>query len=424
MILIKIKNRLKRFFSEFYKVPYCVPNWGIGEHLTWVKCVVTGRIVKGSHLDCLRERVKEKTGKPFIFGFNSGREAILAALRAWGIGDNDAVIMPSYCCETVAQAVKVTGAAIVFCDIDDDFNPDVEHILTLIDPRVRAIIFPHMFGNPGRIDKLDAALTRLNIRSTLLLIDDAAQSFGARLNGRLVGTFGDAGIISFGPGKTMTATGGGLIITDREDLAKRIEGLSISLFPVWKKFRKTIYWFVFRRWRRFTLPFYPFLNFYFRNLNGKKETISSMCNVDAAIGLKQLKKLDTMLYMRIERKKKLDAMLSPCASSLWVLPENNNPEIALNVATKYLLRFRNNNFPELKELFENVFLKRCNIEILDLYQPIHLKFNDEKLPLNLLKTEASYKGIMQIPVDPIVSENDFKKILDEMERYISNQRRY
>lgn len=414
MIFTKIKNRLKRFFKEFYKVPYCVPNWGFDEHLAWFFCLVTGRVIKGKHIDCLSNKIKEKTGKSFVFGFNSGREAILATLRARDIGDNDKVIMPSYCCETVAQAVNATGASIVFCDITDDFNPDVEHILSLVDTKVRAIIFPHMFGNPGRIDKLEAALINQNIRSHILLIDDAAQSFGARLNGRLVGTFGDAGIISFGPGKTMTATGGGLAITDNDDLSKKIENLPKYLFPVGRKLRKTVYWFVFRRWRRFTLPFYPFLKFLFRNMNGKNDTIHSLCNVDAAIGLKQLKKLDKMLEIRMERKKALDDILMPCLSRFSILPENNKPEITLNVATKYLVKLKKSNSEILMELFKTDFLERCSIELFDLYQPIHLKPEYSTKPLNLSNTEDSYKEILQIPIEPIVSESDFQKILDEL----------
>ncbi|MFA6010969.1 MAG: DegT/DnrJ/EryC1/StrS family aminotransferase [Desulfobacteraceae bacterium] len=419
----KIINRTRRFFREFYKVPYCVPAWGLAEHLAIFFCVLSGRIVHGKKCLQLYEQIKKKTGKPHVFGFNSGREAILAALRAGNIGDGDKVIMPSYCCETVAQAVVASGATIVFCDIGDDYNPDVEHILTLINPEVKAIIFPHMFGNPGHIDVLENELIKRNIRSEILLIDDAAQSFGARLNGKLVGTFGDAGIISFGPGKTMTATGGGLMITDNEDLAKRIECLLTSLLPVWKKFRKTVYWLVFRRWRRFTLPFYPFLKFCFKDLNGKNETIYSMCNVDAALGLKQLKKLDTMLHIRMERKKTLDTLILSRLSDCIILSADIvHHDATLHVATKYpvMISLDSNN-PQNK--FKE-HLADHGFELQNLYTPIHLikNYGYKKTDSPLSRTENIWDKLVHIPIEPYFNDMMFQLLCRCVEDFATKER--
>ena len=407
----KIVNRTRRFFREFYKVPYCVPAWGLAEHLAILFCVFSGRIVQGKKCLQLYEQIKMKTGKSHVFGFNSGREAILAALRAGNIGDGDKVIMPSYCCETVAQAVVASGATIVFCDIGDDYNPDVDHILTLINPDVRAIIFPHMFGNPGHIDVLENELVKQNIRSEILLIDDAAQSFGARLNGKLVGTFGDAGIISFGPGKTMTATGGGLLITNRSDISEKLEGMPPHFFPITKKLKKIIYWVVFRRWRKFTLPFFSFFHFFFRQMQGDASIVYSLCNIDAAIGLKQLLKLDRLIKKRIERKKKLDDILRPFLRDISILPENSNPELTLNVATKYPVRFStcsNDIQDDYKE-----YLCIRGIEMLNLYKPIHLiqprMICGERLILS--KTESVWVNILNIPVEPFINDRTFKTLI-------------
>ena len=223
-LFLKIKNKIISFTSEFYRIPYCVPAWGWPEHLAIFTCIFTGKMIKGPHLQALYAVVKRKSDKKYVYGYNSGRESILSVLIAGGIHQGDKVILPSYCCETVAQAVVASGATPLFCDIEGDCNPDVNHIMGLISPEVKAIIFPHLFGKPGRIDILEAELEKRKLRSQILLIDAPSKLFGARLDNRLVGTFGDAGIISFGPGKTMTATGGGLVITDNDKLGKRLGG--------------------------------------------------------------------------------------------------------------------------------------------------------------------------------------------------------
>lgn len=419
-ILIKIINRVRRFFKEFYRIPYCVPAWGISEHLAILRCLLTGRILKGNDTEQLFDMVRAKTGKPFVFGYNSGREAIMAALKTRIKCQNDKVIMPSYCCETVAQAVVSSGASIVFCDIGDDFNPDVDHILTLVDPGVKAIIFPHMFGNPGRIDLLEDALNKRNLRSDILIIDDAAQSFGAQLNGRLVGTFGDAGIISFGPGKTMTATGGGLLITESPDLADQLDQMTSCSFPLWKKIKKIFYWLVFRRWRRFTLPFYPIFRPLFTQMQGDADTVHSICNVDAAISLKQLIKLDIFIRVRKERKKRLDNLLSLCDTEFFLLPTNEESDIRVNVATKYLIKMNKDCVDNLMKSFKKNYLDECGVELFDLYEPIHLKQKYNQGEVDLPRTIYDYMHIMQIPVEPSVSDNSFKLIYNSLRKLVNS----
>jgi perosamine synthetase len=418
-IINKILNRIKRFLKEFYRVPYCVPAWGWIEHWAIVRCLFTGCIVKGKDKGTLYNLVRQKTGMKYVFGFNSGQEAITAALKAWGLGDNDKVIMPSYCCETVARAVVATGAQPLFCDIGDDYNPDVEHILKLIDNSVKAVIFPHLFGNPGVIDQLEHALEKKGIRSQILLIDDAAQSFGARLNNRLIGTFGDAGIISFGPGKTMTASGGGLLVTNNSIIADMAGSLPLSFFPVVKKLKKITYWIVFRRWRKFTLPFYPFLQFVFKRMQGDKGLIYSLCNIDAAIAVRQFDKLDDLINKRIDRKKKLDDLLMPLLSELQILPDKSVPELLLNVVTKYPIRFTNV-VDDIQKSYQNFFSER-SIEVQSLYKPIH--FSDPYSSFHAVKTtilprtEMLWDKILHIPVEPSINEDDFDLIINHFIEY-------
>ena len=115
----RFKSRLKGFLSQFYKVPYCVPAWGWSEHRTILKCLFTGKLIDGPDIKKLYARIREVTGVKYVFGFNSGQQAIQAALTAYGV-EGGQVIMPSYCCETVAKAVMDSGASPLFCDINHE----------------------------------------------------------------------------------------------------------------------------------------------------------------------------------------------------------------------------------------------------------------------------------------------------------------
>jgi dTDP-4-amino-4,6-dideoxygalactose transaminase len=360
--------------------------------------------------------IREKTGVRYVFGFNSGREAIQAALLAKGIGVGDHVVMPSYCCESVARAVTSTGAQPLFCDIDNDYNPDVDDIVKKVNSSVKAIIFPHLFGNPGAIDRLERELEKKGIRSKIFLVDDAAQSFGAELKGRLVGTFGDAGIISFGPGKTMTASGGGLLLTNSEDLADKLATMELNTMSFNNKLRRLAYWVIFRRWRRFTLPLLPIFSRFLGIIERSDNRLLVLCNIDASIGLEQLKKLDILLQIRIERKKRLDQHLSSTwKGQITLPPPNENREKYLNVATKYVFRFRNNSDEgEVQDRFR-VFFISAGIELQNLYRPIHLGLGGTWHGDILERTERVWKTVLQIPLEPSISQGQFKSIIRTFE---------
>jgi dTDP-4-amino-4,6-dideoxygalactose transaminase len=413
----RFKSRVRRFLGQFYRVPYCVPAWGWAEHWAIIKCVFTGCMIEGRHRDKLYDLVRQKTGMKYVFGFNSGQQAITAVLKAWGVCSKDRVIMPSYCCETVARAVIAAGAQPFFCDIDEHYNPDVSHILTILDKTVRAIIFPHLFGNPGDIDELEHALEKKKVTSQILLIDDAAQSFGARLNGRLVGTFGDAGIISFGPGKTMTATGGGVVITNRDVLAQKLNKLHCTPLLRSSKIKLFTYWIIFRRWRRFTLPFFPYLKCLFQQ-NQLDNNITQLNNLDAALGAIQLTKLDKMLKVRINRKQILDRLLSSSFSRLLRLPPPNNKQVGkLNVATKYIACFQNNYFSDSLQNEYNDFLDQQGIELQSLYTPVHHKPVYQAFNAFLPNTEKYYKRVLQIPLEPSTNTKHFEYVYQKISEF-------
>lgn len=402
-------------------MPYCVPAWGWAEHWAILKCLLTGKLIDGPDIKKLYDRIREVTGVKYVFGFNSGQEAIQAALTAGGVGNGDYVIMPSYCCETVAKAIVNSGANPLFCDIGDDLNPDVDHILRLINSSVKAIIFPHLFGNPGAIDRLKKELEKNGQKSRILLIDDAAQSFGAKLNGRFIGTFGDAGMISFAAGKTMTATGGGLLITDSRPLAENIRKLEVDVVSIENKLKRLLYWVFFRRWRTYTLPFFPFIQPLIEQDAGVNKKLRNLCNMDATLALRQLKKLDRLLSIRIGRKKYLDQHLK--SGQFNGLRPVTPISIAglLPVATKYLISVEDNAPGVKKQDHYKEYMKENGIEIQDLYFPNHLKKKYAKETCSLPATEKYYTKLIQIPIEPSMDRHKFHFVIKKFNEYFESK---
>lgn len=411
------------FKRKFYRVPYCVPAWGWAEHKAILRCLLTGSLVEGKDKGEVLRLVGERTGRSYVFGFNSGREAIYAALKAAGIGAGDKVIMPSYCCGSVAQAIKKTGAEPAFCEVLEDFSPDVSHITGLIDESVKAIVFPHLFGYPGRIDELEARLQVMGWRERILLIDDAAQSFGAELNHRPLGSFGDCGVVSFGPGKTVTASGGGLLLTDKPDLADRIRRLQVQPGDKKDKLRALFYWLLFRRWRRWTRPFYPYVRRVFVSAAPAAEWPQTLFNIDAALARPQLQRLEKLIALRRERGNRMekaaqrfnrDPELKPAfpGTSLEAADDRQG------VFTKYIMVGQHS--PEIKGRLQqryHALMEAAGVEIFPLYNPLHLETDSGRKPPRLPRTESLEASVYQAPLEPSISEKHFRRVTGALQKF-------
>ncbi len=146
--------------------------------------------------------------------------ALHLSLAALGVGPGDEVIVPSMTFVATVNAVGYVGATPVFADIvgTDDFSINPEHVRRLITPRTRAILPMHYAGFPCDMD----ALGGIAREHGLFLVEDAAHAPASRYNGRHVGTFGDAGCFSFFSNKNLSCAEGGMVVTDREQVANRV----------------------------------------------------------------------------------------------------------------------------------------------------------------------------------------------------------
>ena len=157
----------------------------------------------------------------FAISCGSGTDALHLALAGLGIGPGDEVITSTFTFIATAEAIEYVGAKPVFVDIDvETFNLDPAAVEAALTPATRAIIPVHLFGRPADMAQMQA----LAIANDLLLIEDCAQSFGAKIDDKRTGTIGHAGCFSFFPSKNLGCYGdGGLICTDDPALAERIQ---------------------------------------------------------------------------------------------------------------------------------------------------------------------------------------------------------
>jgi dTDP-4-amino-4,6-dideoxygalactose transaminase len=142
-----------------------------------------------------------------------GRTALVIALKTLGVGQGKSVIVPSFTCEVVVNAVKYCGAKPIFADVDPDtFNVRPEQIEAKISKNTQAVIFIHCYGQPADVNEI----LEVARKNDLFVIEDAAHSFGAEYHGSKVGIFGDVSIFSFT--KNMNCSSGGALVTNSDDL--------------------------------------------------------------------------------------------------------------------------------------------------------------------------------------------------------------
>jgi dTDP-4-amino-4,6-dideoxygalactose transaminase len=178
----------------------------------------SGRFILGPEVEGFEAEAADYLGVDHAVGVNSGTDALVIALRALGIGEGDEVITTSFTFFATAESIGMVGANPVFVDIEpESLNLDPGRLENAITDRTQAILPVHLFGRPAEMDEiLDIA-----DRHDVAVIEDCAQSFGARYDGGQTGSLGDAGAYSFFPSKNLGGFGdGGLIATDDDEVAE------------------------------------------------------------------------------------------------------------------------------------------------------------------------------------------------------------
>jgi len=183
------------------------------------RVLASGHFIMGPDVGFLEAEIASLVGAKYAIGVSSGTDAILLALMALGIEAGDEVLCPSFTFFATAGCIARVGAKPVFVDSDPaTFNISVAEAKRKLTSRTKAIIPVHLFGQCAEMDSI-MELARSN---GLFVIEDAAQSLGARYKGRFAGTLGDFGSFSFFPSKNLGAFGdAGLIVTNDDGLREK-----------------------------------------------------------------------------------------------------------------------------------------------------------------------------------------------------------
>ena len=179
--------------------------------------------ILGPNVQAFEKESAQYLGVKHAIGCASGTDALHLALRAEGIGAGDEVITSAFTFIATAEAIKYVGATPVFVDIDPKtFNLTPETIEAAITDKTKAIMPVHLFGQPVDMAGIKALCDKYNLK----LIEDCAQSFGARIDGRQTGSIGNAAGFSFFPSKNLGAFGdGGLVVTQSDETAEMLRML-------------------------------------------------------------------------------------------------------------------------------------------------------------------------------------------------------
>jgi dTDP-4-amino-4,6-dideoxygalactose transaminase len=180
----------------------------------------SGNYVMGPQVEAFEAAFAAHIGARHCIGVGNGFDALRLSLEALGIGPGDEVIVPSHTYIATWFSVSAVGARPVPVEVDEaTFALDPNRVEAAIGPRTRAIVPVHLYGHPAPMADVLAIADRHDLR----VVEDAAQAQGARLDGRHVGTFGDAAGWSFYPVKNLGAAGdAGAITTDDDALARRL----------------------------------------------------------------------------------------------------------------------------------------------------------------------------------------------------------
>lgn len=182
----------------------------------------SGQLTSGRFVRSFEDAVAKLTGIRYAVAVNSCTAALLGSLKAMRIGVGDEVIVPSNTFVATAGVVLQVGARPIFADCDlDTFNISVDAVREKISEKTRCVIAVHVGGNPCDMTELGEACRERD----LSLLEDCAHSFGSSLGGQPCGSFGEAGCFSFYPTKLITTGEGGMVLTNKPELAEEIKVL-------------------------------------------------------------------------------------------------------------------------------------------------------------------------------------------------------
>jgi len=333
----------------------------------------------GREIEELEKSIAEYINTKYCVTLNAGGSALHALMLAYNFKTGDEIIVPSFTFITTAYAPIYVGAKPIFADIEEEtLGLDPKDIGEKITEKTKAIIPIHCGGLPCKIRELKEIAEDHN----LILIEDAAEAFGAKIKDKCVGTFGDSAIFSFSQNKIITTGEGGCVVTDNEKVYNKIK----IILSYGRTTDSTLdYTDIGYSWRLSTLL--------------------------AALGLSQLKKVDKL----IERRRKNAEYLNQRLKNIGKIQVPGAPRDYFHVYQMYTIRVEEKVRNSLAE-----FLSEKGINTKVYFDPAH-KFSifrkHKNLGIHLAKTEKISSQVLTLPMYPHMTKNELNYIVDSVREF-------
>ncbi len=337
----------------------------------------SGMLAQGKKVAEFERLFSQFIGVKYAIATSNGTTALHAALVAHNIKDGDEVITSPFSFVATANTIAMTGAHPVFVDIDEKTcNLDPNLIEAAITPKTKAIMPVHLYGQAADMDKIQAIAKKHN----LIIIEDACQAHGAELGGKKVGSFG-TGCFSFYATKNITTGEGGMITTSDDHIAKTL--------------RKIISHGSEQRY------YHDFVGYNYR-----------MTDIAAAIGIEQLKKLDTFNAIRKKNATYLNQNLKNLKGIIM-------PEITPHhVFHQYTIRITS----ECRKSRDQIIAQLAQEHIASsIFYPIPIHRQNAYQHYHHLQFPVAEKiatEVLSLPVHPGLGESDLHKIVETMQKII------
>lgn len=380
-------------------LPYSLPDIGDDEIDAVVETLRSGWLAPGPRVLAFERAFAERIGARHAIAVTSCTAGMHLALLACGVGPGDEVIVPAITFPATANVVVHAGATPVLADVDPvDLTLDPAAVRAKLTPRTKAILPVHYAGQACRMEELRAIARDRGLR----VIEDAAHAFGTTYRGEPVGRTPDAAVFSFYATKNLTTGAGGMVTTDDDRVAeevrrRRMHGLSAD---AWGRYSES------------GTPFYQVV------APGFNYTMSDM---EAAIGLVQLRRADALLARRRAIAERYAALLGDVPEI--ALPREHEPGHSWHL---YVIRLRRGALNIDRDAFLRAMRDEgvgTSVHFIPLhYHPYYRETFGWKRG-DYPRAEAAFEEIVSLPLYTRMSDADVERVAQAVRRIVERHRR-
>jgi len=360
----------------------------------------SGWLTMGPKTVRFEEQFRDYLGAQHAVSMNSCTAGLHLALMAAGVREGDEVILPAMTFTATAEVVTYLRATPVLADVDEDTcNLTVAAIEEKMTGKTRAVIPVHFAGQPCDMDEICA----LAAERKLTVIEDAAHAIPARYKGRMVGTIGDLTCFSFYATKSLTTGEGGMVTTARDEWAERMRILRLHGISkdAWKRYTSEGTW------------YYEVIEAGYKY---------NMTDIQAALGIAQLRKVDWMW----QRRRQIAGIYT---ANFKAIPEVQAPVVKADRESAwhlYVVRL----VPDTLTIDRNRFIEElknagtmASVHFIPLYRHPYYQNTFQYSPLGFKSSEKIYEQIISLPIYPGMSDEDAEQVSDSVAHVVKKFRR-